>query len=90
MKKELDEALVAKYPKIFKHRHAPMTHTAMCWGFECDDGWYNIIDALCSNIQHYVDNKRKEYKVTLYQLLKHLAEAAFPIPENMQDNIIPF
>ena len=60
MKKELDEALVAKYPKIFKYRHAPMTHTAMCWGFECGDGWYNIIDALCSNIQHHVDQKRKE------------------------------
>ena len=60
MKKELDEALVAKYPKIFKDRYAPMTHTAMCWGFECGDGWYNIIDALCSNIQHHVDQKRKE------------------------------
>ena len=60
MKKELDEALVAKYPKIFKFRHAPMTHTAMCWGFDCGDGWYNIVDALCSNIQHHVDNKRKD------------------------------
>jgi len=59
MKKELDEALVAKYPKIFKYRHAPMTHTAMCWGFECGDGWYNIIDVLCSNIQNHVDQKRK-------------------------------
>ena len=60
MKKELDEALVAKYPKIFKFRHAPMTHTAMCWGFDCGDGWYNIIDALCGNIQHHVDQKRNE------------------------------
>lgn len=60
MKKELDEALVAKYPKIFKYRHAPMTHTAMCWGFDCGDGWYNIIDVLCGNIQHHVDQKRKD------------------------------
>jgi len=59
MKKELDEALVAKYPKIFKYRHAPMTHTAMCWGFDCGDGWYNIIDVLCGNIQSHVDFKRK-------------------------------
>ena len=59
MKRELDEALVAKYPKIFKYRHAPMTHTAMCWGFDCGDGWYNIVDVLCSNIQHHVDHKRK-------------------------------
>lgn len=59
MKQELDEALCAKYPKIFKYRHAPMTHTAMCWGFECGDGWYNIIDVLCGNIQSHVDFKRK-------------------------------
>ena len=24
-----------------------MQVTAMCWGFECGDGWYNIIDILC-------------------------------------------
>jgi hypothetical protein len=65
MKKELDEALVAKYPKIFKYRHAPMTHTAMCWGFDCGDGWYNIVDVLCSNIQHHVDHKRKDRAKTL-------------------------
>jgi hypothetical protein len=60
MKKELDEALVAKYPKIFKYRHAPMTHTAMCWGFDCGDGWYNILDVLCGNIQQHINHKRDE------------------------------
>jgi hypothetical protein len=24
-----------------------MRTTAMCWGLECGDGWYNIIDVLC-------------------------------------------
>jgi hypothetical protein len=47
MKKELDEALCAKYPLIFRDRHANMQTTAMCWGLECGDGWYNIIDVLC-------------------------------------------
>ena len=47
MRKELDEALCAKYPLIFKDRHANMQVTAMCWGFETGDGWYNIIDTLC-------------------------------------------
>ena len=55
MRKELDEALCAKYPKIFKDRHGDMKTTAMCWGFDCGDGWYNIINALCSNIQHHID-----------------------------------
>ena len=47
MRKELDEALCAKYPLIFKDRNADMRTTAMCWGLECGDGWYNIIDVLC-------------------------------------------
>lgn len=54
MKTELDEQLVAKHPKIFRDRYKPMHETAMCWGFECGDGWYNIIDQACDLIDsHY-------------------------------------
>jgi hypothetical protein len=59
MKQELDEQLCKKYPKIFKNRHASMQETCMCWGFECGDGWYNIIDQLCANIQHHINWIRK-------------------------------
>ena len=53
MRKELDEALCAKYPDIFRDRNGDMRTTAMCWGFECGDGWYNIIDAVCAMIQNH-------------------------------------
>jgi hypothetical protein len=55
MKNELDKLLCEKYPKIFKDRNSPMTETCMCWGFEHGDGWFNIIDQLCGNIQHHID-----------------------------------
>jgi hypothetical protein len=58
MNEELDKRLCAKYPKIFAGRHLSMTVTAMCWGFACDDGWYNIIDRLCANIQGHIDWSR--------------------------------
>ena len=60
MRPELDEKLCKDYPKIFANRNGDMTTTAMCWGFECGDGWYHIIDVLCANIQHHVDQKRKD------------------------------
>lgn len=60
MRKELDEALCAKYPKIFRDRYGDMRTTAMCWGFDCGDGWYNILDALCANIQGHVDRTRRD------------------------------
>jgi hypothetical protein len=47
MKKELDKQLCEKYPKIFRDRNASMQESCMYWGFECNGGWYNIIDTLC-------------------------------------------
>jgi len=62
MRKELDEALCKKYPKIFRDRNGNMRDTAMCWGFECGDGWYNILNQLMGNIQHHIDWKEKQRK----------------------------
>jgi len=50
MSPELDAKLCAKYPGIFTDRHAFMRETAMCWGFQCNDGWYNLIDGLCESL----------------------------------------
>ena len=63
MKQELDEKLCAKYPKIFVNRHGDMRTTAMCWGFSCGDGWYWLIDELCSNLQWNTDNNNKDYVI---------------------------
>jgi len=62
MKKELDEKLVKKYPKIFADRFEDKTKTAMCWGFSCGDGWYWLIDQLCSNLQWNTDRNNREGK----------------------------
>lgn len=59
MREELDEALCKKYPKIFKMRNGSIQETCMSWGFEHGDGWYDLLDTACSNIQHHVDWKRK-------------------------------
>ncbi len=68
MKRELDEALCAKYPKIFADRNKGMTETCMCWGFEHGDGWYWLIDQLCRNIQSYIDNNDKDSQVVATQV----------------------
>ena len=49
MQNELDNRLFDKYPKIFRNSH----------GFEIDNGWYNIVDKLCNNIQSHIDWGRK-------------------------------
>ena len=69
MKQELDELLCTKYPKMMVNRNKDMKETCMCWGFECGDGWFNILDQLMSNIQHHIDwnNQNFEKGYTQYK-----------------------
>jgi hypothetical protein len=59
MKKELDEKLCANYPKIFRDRMGDPHETLMIWGFDCSDGWYDILDNMCFAIQQHIDWERK-------------------------------
>jgi len=65
MRKELDELLCQKYPKIFRGRRGDIRMTAMAWGFEIGDGWFNIIDQMCSNIQNHIHQTRKQRATAL-------------------------
>lgn len=60
MKQEFDSMLCQKYPKIFAQRNMSPKETLMCWGFECGDGWYNLLDHLCLNIQSHIDHNNKQ------------------------------
>ena len=59
MSPELDLDLCQKYPKIMAERHLNAMQTAMCWGFEHDDGWYNILDTAMKMIQNYIDMSKR-------------------------------
>lgn len=61
MREELDEALCAKYPLIFKDRSGNMRETLMCWGFDCGDGWYNILDTLCGLLSSQYNHYKERY-----------------------------
>jgi hypothetical protein len=62
MRNELDKLLCEKYPKMMVNRNKSMTETCMCWGFDCGDGWFNLLDQLMGNIQHHIDWKEKQRK----------------------------
>ncbi len=56
MKKALEDKLFDKYPKIFAQKDDDPKKTAMCWGIECGDGWYWLLDNLCNHLQSHIDN----------------------------------
>ena len=61
MREELDKQLCEKYPKMMVNRNKSMMETCMCWGFDCGDGWYNILNHLMGSIQHHIDWKEKQH-----------------------------
>jgi len=74
MKQELDEYLCKVYPKMMINRNAPMTETAMCWGFECGDGWFQILNQLMSNIQTHIDWSNRNGEVVSQVILDQVKE----------------
>ena len=62
MKKELQEKLFEKYPNIFKQKDLSPQETAMCWGIGCGDGWFNLLDQLCGEIQNRVENVNRQIR----------------------------
>jgi hypothetical protein len=71
---DLDSKLCEKYPEIFADRFKPMTETCMCWGFECGDGWYNIIDHLCDEIQRHINWKNRDGLVVAQVVAEQVKE----------------
>jgi len=65
MNQELDAKLCANYPLIFQDRNKPMNQTAMCWGFCCGDGWYNIINTLCRLLTSEYRSAKSQYEYWL-------------------------
>lgn len=78
MNLELDEELCSKYPLIFADRHKPMQETCMCWGFECGDGWYDLIDRMCYKIQSHIVHVNKTREIWLK---KDPSQAPLEVPQ---------
>ena len=53
MTEKLQNKLYKKFNKIFTHKELSLR-----WGFECDDGWYELIYSLCDKIQAYIDETK--------------------------------
>jgi hypothetical protein len=60
MTQELTKKLWDKYPIIFQGRKSPITESLIPFGFECGDGWYWLIDNLCSNLQWNTDRNNTD------------------------------
>jgi len=67
MNVELEKQLTEKYNKLFVNKDKSPRETLICFGCECGDGWYKILDHLFGYITDLMERKlvvdyTKEYK----------------------------
>jgi hypothetical protein len=55
MSPEKDDKLCKDFPLLYADRHRSMTETCMCWGFTCNDGWYDIIYRLSAKLESLIE-----------------------------------
>lgn len=55
MTKDLELKLVAQYPVLFQEYGGSPSKTCMAWGCSHGDGWFDLLVAMCAEIQEYVD-----------------------------------
>ena len=53
MSPELEKKLLDKYPKLFSSKQF--------WGFECGDGWFDLLDYLCVSLLTYTYGDEEIY-----------------------------
>ena len=64
MTPELDKKLCDEFPNIMAERRLGAMETAMCWGFDHGDGWYNLLDSAMRLVQSHIDMvNRRGYKI---------------------------
>ena len=60
----LTENLYKAFPYLYRGRTRPQEESSMCWGFECDDHWYQWLHDLSRKLTTYHEhNQDVEFEV---------------------------
>jgi hypothetical protein len=62
---EFTKRMEEKYPKMFAQPYG---------GFAIGEGWWPIIESLCSNIQHYINWKNRESEIVPQVVVAQIKE----------------
>ena len=97
MTEKLQNKLYKKFNKIFTQKELSLRWGreqvvyagSLRWGFECDDGWYELIYGLCEKIQVYID-EAKCHQVIATQVKEKFGSLRFYIAFDLlnEDDVI--
>lgn len=55
MREELTQRLYSDFPDLYRQHTLPDSESLMCYGFECGDGWYDVLYKMSTKIKAAVD-----------------------------------
>lgn len=55
MNQILEDLLYERWPELYRGRSEPITQNLMAFGFECEAGWYDLLDALSGVLTEHAD-----------------------------------
>lgn len=62
MSPENTARLFKEFPELFRGRFEPITQNLMPFGFECGDGWLEIVHGLCVQITNHAADEGLDIK----------------------------
>ena|SRR6218665_2500226 len=57
MNDDLTLRLYAEFPDLYRGHAKPPSESAMCWGFECGDGWYPLLRELSEKLTLHLKSR---------------------------------
>ena len=61
MNKKNEKKLLKGFPHLYRRYDKPITETFMCFGFECGDGWFDIIYDLSRKIDAQLKEEPRKF-----------------------------
>lgn len=55
MNPELTAKLYVAFPHLYRGHTKNMEESSMCWGFQCGDGWYQLLFDLSQTLSDYTE-----------------------------------
>ena len=79
------EKLIEKYPEMYRGHTKPVTESLMCFGFECGDGWFELLDNLSNEITEYCKKEKIEFP-EVFQVKEKFGGLRFYLEAYEDDN----
>lgn len=68
MTPEKQDQLYERYPELFAYAKSKESREPIAWGITCDDGWFNLIDTLCSYLMKMQERAKNEKPIRVVQV----------------------